>query len=170
MASGDILFAFGARDGIPTATLGAAHGIRAGGSTPNEGVPTLAFDDTTAEYVDFFLEMPPHYAGGGVTLSLKWASGATSNATIWQAAFRRVNDDAVDVDTSHSYAFNSVTATTASAAGEWDYCTITFTDGSDMDSVAAGDSFILRISRDATNGSDNMTGDALLVSGSATET
>lgn len=170
MASGDSLFGFGARDFVPTATLGAAHGISAGGSTPNEGVPHLAFDSATAEYADVAWTMPLNYGGGGITMTVKWASGATTGATVWRAAFRRVANDAVNVGTSHSYAFNSVTATTASAAGEWDYADITFTDGTDIDSVAAGEAFILRIGRDAANGSDDMTGDALFVLLHAKET
>jgi hypothetical protein len=170
MASGDSLFAFGARDFVPTATLGAAHGISAGGSTPAEGVPHLAFDSATAEYADVTATLPLNYGGGGITLTVKWASGATSNATVWRAAFRRVANDAEDVDTSHTYDYNSVTATTASAVGKWDYADITFTDGADMDSVAAGESFILRIGRDAANGSDDMTGDAFFVLVHAKET
>lgn len=170
MASGNVLFCFGARDGVPAATNGAVHAVRVGGSTNNEGVPVLAFDSGTDEFVDFFGVMPSNYVGGGVTIVLMWASSVTSNAVVWSAAFRRVADDAEDVDTSHSYDFNSVTATTASAAGEWDYATITFTDGADMDSLAAGEAFVLRVSRDANNGSDNMTGDALLTMVNGTET
>jgi len=166
MASGDSLFAFGARDFVPTATLGAAHGISAGGSTPNEGVPHLAFDSATAEYADVVATLPLNYGGGGITLTVKWASGVTSGATVWRAAFRRVNDDAVNVGASHTYDYNSVTATTADVAGEWDYADITFTNGADMDSVAAGEAFILRIGRDG----GGMSGDAFFVLVHAKET
>jgi hypothetical protein len=163
MASGNTLLVLTARDGIPTATAYAAHAIFAGAATPAEGVPVLAFDSATDESVDFVCVMPRHYGGGGVTLTLYWASTQTSNACVWGAAFRAVPDDAEDVNTTaHSYDFNSVTATTASAAGEFAYDAITFTDGADMDSVAAGEMFILRIRRDADNGSDNLTGDAYL--------
>jgi len=163
MASGNTLCIFTARDGVPSATAGAAHAIRAGGSTPAEGIPYLSFDSGTDESADFVGVLPRHYAGGGLTLTLHWASGATSGATVWNAAFRRIADDAEDVDTSHSYDFNAVTATTASAAGEVDYAAITFTNGADMDSLAVGELFNLRITRDADNGSDNMTGDAYLI-------
>jgi hypothetical protein len=162
MASGDTLVVFTARDGIPTATAGASHAVLAGGSTPAEGVPVLDFDSGTDENVDFLGVLPRHYGGGGLTLALHWASGVTSGACVWDAAIRRIADDAEDFDTSHTYDFNSVTATTASAAGEFDYATITFTNGADMDSLAVGESFILRIRRDADNGNDNMTGDARL--------
>lgn len=170
MASGDTLLVFTARDGIPTATAGAAHAILAGGSTPAEGVPYLAFDSATDEHADFFGVLPRHYGGGGLTVTLHWASGVTSGATVWNVAFRRVADDAEDIDTSHSYDYNAVTATTASATAEVDYAVITFTDGADMDSLAVGELFILRVRRDADNGSDNMTGDGYLISVEVKET
>lgn len=163
MASGNTLCVFTARDGVPTATAGAVHTVLAGGSSPAEGIPALAFDSGTDESVDFVGVMPRNYAGGGLTLTLYWESTATSNAAVWGAAFRRVQDDAEDLDTAHTYDFNTVTATTASAAGEVDYATITFTDGADMDSLAVGELFALRITRDADNASDNMTGDAYLI-------
>lgn len=164
MASGNTLLIFSARDGVPSATAGAAHAILAGGASPSEGLPYLSFDSGTDENADFYGILPSHYAGGGLTVVLHWASAATSGAVVWNAALRRIQDDAEDFDTTaHSYDFNAVTATTASAAGELDYATITFTDGADMDSLAVGESFILRIRRDADNGSDNMTGDAFLV-------
>ena len=163
MASGNTLVVFTARDGVPTATAGAVHTVLAGGSSPAEGVPALAFDSGTDESVDFIGVMPRNYAGGGLTLTLYWESTATSNAVVWGAAFRRVQDDAEDLDASHSYDFNTVTATTASEAGEVQYATITFTTGADMDSLAVGELFVLRVTRDADNASDNMTGDAYLI-------
>lgn len=171
MASGQTLVVFTARDGVPSATAGATHGILAGAATPAEGVPYLAFDSATDESADFLGIMPRAYAGGGLTLTLHWASGVTSGATVWNAAFRALPDDAEDINTTaHSYAFNAVTATTATVAGEVDYAAITFTDGADMDSVAAGESFVLRITRDADNGSDGMAGDAYLIAVEIKET
>jgi hypothetical protein len=170
MASGDSLFTFVARDGIPTATAGASHGIIVGGSTPNGGVPCLAFDSATDEHADFIAVLPRNYGGGGLTVTLYWASSATSNATVWDVAFRRIADDAEDIDVSHTYDYNSVTATTASAAGEVDYAAIAFTDGADMDSLAVGELCCLRVRRDADNGSDTMTGDALLIAIEVRET
>lgn len=171
MASGNTLIVFGARDGVPSATSGAAHAILAGAASPAEGVPVLAFDSASAEYADFVGVLPRSYAGGGLTLTLHWASTQTSNATVWRAAFRALPDDAEDINsTAHSYDFNSVTATTASAAGEVAYDTIAFTDGADMDSLAVGESFILRVGRDGANGSDNMSGDAYLIAVEIKET
>lgn len=173
MASGNTLLVFTARDGIPSATAGAAHAIYAGGASPAEGVPVLDFDSGSDEHADFIGVMPRHYAGGGLTLTLYWIASATSGTCRWDAAFRRIQDDAEDIDTTaHSYDYNSTGATPASAAGEVDYATITFTDGADMDSLAVGELFNLRIRRDAdgTGGTDDMTGDARLVAIEVKET
>ena len=136
---------------------------RAGGSTPAENVPVYDFDASTAEYLDYYCQMMSNYSGGGITLQIKWsATSATSGDCIWRAAFRRIADNAEDVDTSKSYDYNSITVAPANVSGEVKYDTITFTSGADMDSVTAGDMFILRIGRDAANGNDDMAGDAEL--------
>jgi len=172
MASGDTLLTLTASNGISPAATAAAFGVRAGGSTPAESVPVISFDAATDEFIDFYGIMPQSYAGTtGLTLKLFWsAASATSNDCIWSAAFRSMEDDAEDIDTSHSYAFNSVTDTAPSASGEVTVSSITFTDGADADSVGAGDQFILRVSRDADNGSDTMAGDAELWSVEIRET
>jgi hypothetical protein len=171
MASGDSLFVARSTDFAPTGANPASRDIRAGGSTPTEAVAVLDFDASTQEYADFHGTMPEHYGGGGLTCSIRWAaSSATSGVTRWGIAFRRIADDAEDVDASHTYVYNDGNATAASASGEYDYFDITFTDGADMDSVAAGDEFVLRLTRDAADGGDTMTGDAELVSVHVTET
>lgn len=171
MAAGDTLLILTARDAIPTATSGVPHAIFAGASTPAEGIPVLSYDSGTKEYADFICVMPRHYGGGGVTLTLYWASTQTSNACRWAAAFCAVPDDTKDMNTGgHSYDFNTVDATTASAAGEFDYATIAFTNGADMDSVAAGQMFVLRVARYGDAAEDNMTGDAFLAAIEVRET
>lgn len=148
---------------VPPATAYATPSRRAGGSTPNENVPVWLFDAGTAENLDFYGQMSNSYGGGGITVQIKWSSvDQTSGNCVWKAAFRRVADDAEDLDVSQTYDFNSTTATTANVAGEVKYSTITFTNGADMDSVVAGDMFILRIQRDAANASDTLTNDAQL--------
>ena len=103
------------------------------------------------------------YDGSGVTVTLVWlAATATTGDVVWDVSFERHEDDATDFDADSFAAVNSATATTASAAGEPQYTAITFTDGADMDSVAVGESFRLRVNRDADNGSDDMAGDAQL--------
>jgi hypothetical protein len=114
--------------------------------------------------MNFSGTMPPNYTGGGVTLHIKHgAADVASDVVEWQAAFRRIADDAEDIETSQTYDFNIVVATVPSAVGEVAYDVITFTSGSDMDNVVAGDRFGLRVTRDTTPSSGtDATGDAYL--------
>jgi hypothetical protein len=107
--------------------------------------------------------MPAHYAGGGVTVIICSSAGTTTGTLQWAVAFRAIKDDAEDLDTTaQTYDYNVVNiGTLASAVGEVTYDNITFTDGADMDSTAAGDEFILRIRRDT--GSDTASTDCYLV-------
>lgn len=164
MASGDTLLTLDAQSSTPPATAYATLDVRAGGSTPAESFVCLDFDDATDEHADWVnLTLPRNYGGGGLTVTLKWRSpSATTGDCVWNAAIRRIADDAEDVDSAHTYDYNAATGTTASAAGEEQYTDITFTDGADMDSLAVGESFVLRIRRDADNGSDTLSGDAEL--------
>jgi hypothetical protein len=151
-----------ATDFKPTGTATAQIDVRPGGSTPTEQNYVLYFDDTTVEYADLNIRLPANYSGGGLTLSIEWLSAsATTGDVVWQAAVRRIADDAEDLDTSQTYDYNLSSAkTTASASGETVKSTITFTSGADMDSWAVDESAILRIARLPTDGGDTMVGDA----------
>jgi hypothetical protein len=150
----------------PPATTAAQLDIIVGTSSPVEWFPVLAFDTTTVEYADWHgLIMPPHYAGGGLTCSIRSSAGATTGTLQWALALRAIADDAEDLDTTaQTYDYNVI----ASAIGELTYDNITFTSGADMDSVAAGDSFTLRLRRDT--GSDTLATDAYIHSIRITET
>ncbi len=151
-----------ANDGTLTAVPVAAFatlGIR-------NSKPFLAFDDTVNEVALFQGLMPRAYAGGGITLTVGWmAASATTLDTSWKAFLMSVTDDADDIDVK-KFATPQVNAAVdvASASGEVDYFAITFTDGAQMDSVAAGEMFYLLLMRDAQDGTaDDMTGDAQVV-------
>lgn len=157
MAAGDTLLTLSPMNGCPPDATFATLDTFAGGSSPAENHPVLDFDSSTAEYMDFYCVMPRSYAGGGLTLTFMWSSDATTGNVIWSAAFKSVSDDADDLDSKAFAAYNDATAdATASAAGEVAYTTLTFTDGADMDSVAAGEMFILRIRRRADQAGDTM--------------
>ena len=164
MASGDTLATFFANNDEPPDTNPATLDTRGGAANAQQLV--LDFDAGTDESAEFSGFMPRHYgAATGITVTIMWAaSSATSGDCIWDVSFKSYTDDVDDLDTKVFAAVNSVTATAASASGEVDYVTITFTDGADMDSIAAGEFFRMRITRDADNASDTMTGDAELVS------
>ncbi len=160
MASGDTLILFNAQCAqFPDADYATFDAIlTASADEPDHVMPVLDFDPgATDEYCYFTGVMPRSYDGGGLTVTICWTSEATSGDCIWAVAFKSVSDDADDLDSKAFAAPNSVTATTASAAREVDYATVTFTDGADMDSVAAGEMFVLEFSRTASSGSDTMT-------------
>ena len=161
MASGDTLVVFTSQANQPPSSNAATEETRG-------GVLLLAFDDTNDEEAIFAGVLPRHYDGGGVTVTIGWAAKDTTVAphnAVWQAAFHAIKDDADDLDGITFAAFNGSGAVAeASASGELAYDTVTFTDGADMDSVAAGDAFLLKIRRDAddTSATDSLTDDAQL--------
>ncbi len=160
MASGDAVVQI--LSVMPPGTTYATFDTRPGGSTPAENIPVWDFDPDASEYLDFLCNLDG-YAGGGLTFTIPWsATSATSGQTRWEIGIRRVQDDAEDIDGSHSYQFNGVSDTAASASGELSYPTIAFTDGADMDSWAEGEIAVVRIYRDHDHGDDGMTGDAEL--------
>lgn len=160
MASGDIVVQIQAVL-FPNANA-AAPINRVGGSTPAERVVLYAFDASTIEYMDFLCYLNG-YDGGGLTFTIVWsATSATTNVCRWGIGIRRLQDDAEDIDSSQTYDYNDVDATTASVSGEQAYDTIAFTSGADMDSWADGEAAIVRLRRNASHANDNMTGDAEL--------
>ena len=161
MASGDTLLILTPLDNSPPATVYATLDAMVGASSPVESIPVLDFDDTTAEYADFYCEMPRNYAGGGITITFAWSAAATANTAVLRAAFRRVANNGTDLDTTaFTYDFNTTGALTPpTTVGKVTYSTLTFTNGADMDSVAVGEYFILRVGRAPADGNDTLVGD-----------
>lgn len=157
MASGNTLAIFTPLTNEPPSSAFATFDLR-------NSVPILDFDDSTDESAVFGGVLPSNYAGGGLTVTLVWmATSATTGDVVWNVDIERHEDDAFDIDSDGFVGANAATGTTASASGEQQYTSITFTDGADMDSLAAGESFRLKVTRDANNGSDNLSGDAELL-------
>ena len=122
----------------------------------------MDFDPTTNESAVFKGVMPRNYGSGGVTVYLHYAmSSAVADTIDWDAAFERVGDQQQDIDSDGFAAVNSVDNTTVpGTSGNVDIVNIAFTNGADMDSIAAGEAFRLKITRDAAN--DDAAGDAEL--------
>lgn len=159
MASGNSLFVFFPAMSEPPSTNPGLFDTR-------NAVLALDFDDTTDESLDFPGFMPRHYDGGGIIVTVGWAATSATTGTIsLDVAFASVSDDADDLDDDLFAAPNNANPTTASVSGEVDYVEITFTDGVDMDSIAAGEYFRMRITRDAdgTTSTDNLVGDMELI-------
>lgn len=121
------------------------------------------YDDTTDEEMVWKGFLLSNYDGGGLTVNILWAAtSATSGNGVWQVAIERINDDAVDIDSDSFSDFNSSGAVAVpTSTGELSYDTVTFTNGADMDSLAAGEAFRIKVRRDADNTSatDSATGD-----------
>ncbi len=156
MASGDTLLIFGPLHNEPTATVYATLDTR------NQH-PVLDFDATTNESAVFTGIMPRSYAGGGLTVYIHYAmSSAVAGNIDWDAAFERIGDQQQDIDSDGFAAVQSVDNTTVpGTSGLVDIVSIAFTDGAQMDSIAVGESFRIKITRDAA--SDTATGDGELV-------
>ena len=125
--------------------------------------PVLDFDTTTGESAVFRGVMPRHYAGTtGVTVYVHYAmTSATSGTCGWLVAFERVSDSQQDIDSDGFASAQTLTAVTVpGTSGHVDISNVAFTNGAQMDSVAVGEGFRLKITRDVAN--DNATGDAEL--------
>lgn len=123
----------------------------------------LAYNDSTNETAIFESYLPSNYNGGGLTIDLYWAAAtATSGDVIWEAAIERQDIDSHDLDADGFASNNANTDTAPSTSGQLSKATITFTDGADMDSLAAGECFRLKVYRRAGDAGDTMTGDAEL--------
>ena len=129
--------------------------------------PCLDFDPTTDEEAVFSHVMPQHYDGGGVTAYVHFAmSSAVADDIVWQGAFERIGDGQQDLDSDGFAAFQSSGAVEVpGTSGHVKICTITFTDGSQMDSVAVGESYRFKLRRDAdsTSATDDAAGDGEMV-------
>lgn len=155
MASGDTLCVFTPLHNEPPASNPATLDIR------NQH-PVLDFDASTEESAVFKGIMPRHYAGGGITVYIHYAmSSATADTIDWDVAFERIGDQQQDLDADGFANANSTNNTTVpGTSGLVDIVAVTFTDGNDMDNVAVGEGFRLKIERDAS--ADDAAGDAEL--------
>ena len=113
MASGNSLMYFESRAAALPATSYAQFAAIAGTSSPAESIPVLAFDSSATEYADFRGKMPQNYAGGGLTIVICSGAGTATGGIRWEIAFRSIEDDTEDLDTTaHTYDFNGVTVST----------------------------------------------------------
>ena len=151
MASGNVLAKFFGGDLEPGST--AKGGDR-------NGHPIAVYDPATNQNAEYSDVMARHYGGGGLTVYIHYSMAtATSGDVDWDVALERIGDQQQDVDADGFAAVNSVDNTTVpGTAGNVDIVNITFTDGADMDSIAVGEGYRLRVTRDAA--ADTAAGDA----------
>lgn len=127
------------------------------------GRPVLDFDTATQEAAIFTGILPSDYAGGGVTVTLWCAlSTATSGTVGWDVAFERTQVLTDDIDSDSFATAQVVTAVTVpGTSGQVLAMSINISDGANMDNLAAGELFRLRVRRDVAN--DTAAGDAELL-------
>lgn len=129
--------------------------------------PVLDFDGSTDEECYFEGVMPSHYGGGSIVIDLYVAlTSATSGTSRWQTDIERINSAGPDLDSdSFTGSFQSNGGSASGTSGIPTAISITHTNGAQMDSLAAGEPFRLKVRRDAdgTSGTDDITTDAELV-------
>lgn len=142
---------FSALDNQPPASAFATLDTR-------NSIAVLDFDDATDESAIFVNVMPEGAVlGSGLLIRLHLtATSATSGNSVWDVSLERMNTD-LDSDSFDTVA--SATVAADATSGKPFYADITLTT---IDGVTPRDGFRLKVTRNASNGSDNMSGDAEL--------
>lgn len=160
MASGDPMFS-GETAFVPLSCLRATE---PGGGTPVEPWKVWAFPKPAASNLFVQGVLSPKYTNLGLTLRLWWFSSVVAGSVVWRARFRRNNVAANSIKGSHDYFAAGQTVTTA-AGGTVFFpvlSVMTFSNGGQIESLAAGEPFALMIGRNSTAGGDNHAATALL--------
>lgn len=135
--------------------------------------PVYDFDDGANEIMMFQGYMPQNYDGGGLTVTVSvMCQSATTGDMSWQGFFKSVTPGADDLDDKNFAAPQVNAAVDAPTTLGWtvDF-ELTFTDGAQMDSVAAGEWFYFLLMRDAQDSTaDDMAGDANFIGAEIKET
>lgn len=154
MASGQTMAIFTAQMSSPPASNYATLDTR-------NDHPVLDYDDTTGESSYFQDVLPRNYNGGGLTATIGFsASTATTGNVVWDLSIERIDDSSLDIDADSFASAQSVTAAAPGTSGMVKYATIAFTAGAQMDNLAAGEMYRLKLARNAASGGDTMSGDA----------
>jgi hypothetical protein len=163
MATGNTLLVWRAADNEPPAANYATLDTR-------NGHLVLDFDDTTQETAIFTGVLPRHYAAGGITVYLHWAATSATTGTVgWDVSFERIGAGSQDLDADGFAGAQTVTAATVDAtSGNVKITNVAVTNGANLDSIAVGEAFRVRIRRDVAN--DTATGDAELLAVELKET
>jgi len=129
----------------------------------NFPVPGIAFDATTQETA-FWVFRIPAYGSGNPTLDLDWyADTASANGVVFGAAIAAItpDTDTQDIETKAFATEQTQSDTHLGTTGQRLHrMSIAI---SNLDSVAADDFVALRVRRVPADGSDTMTGDAIIV-------
>lgn len=164
MASGDTLLFFRPSDAEPPDDDAAVvnYLLTASADEPDALLMTVDHNDTTNSFMYYTGFLPRNYAGGGLTATVMWFSdAATTGDAKLEIGIKSLGDtDSVDKAAATA---QSATDTTNGTAKTLNYTTITFTSGAQMDSLAAGEMFQLRMNADAVDAAHTISGDVRVV-------
>lgn len=147
MASGDTLAVFTPQCNEPPAAAFATFDTR-------NGHPVLDF--ALNEIGVFSSVMPRHYGGGGVTIYEHYAmTSGEANDVKLETYLERIGDQQQDIDgDGFAAAQNTGDITVPGTTGLVDIISSTHTNGAQMDSIAVGEGFRLKVKRIAVTGTD----------------
>lgn len=153
MATGDTLAIWGPLAALPPASSYATLDVR-------NGHLVLDFDAAADESMVFGGVLPAHYGGGDLDIELHWTStSATSGNVRWLAALEKTSG--TDIDADGFGTASSASAAAPAAAGTLTKSTLSVS-AADAGNPTAGDALRLKVTRDADDAADSMTGDAEL--------
>ena len=113
----------------------------------------LAFDVSVREECYFTGVMPQHYAAGGITTLVHWtqASNTSTNIVGWKIAFERIGAAQQDIDADGFAADVTAVLLSANATpGNVVVQPISAANGAAIDSIAVGEMFRLKLTRDVS--------------------
>jgi hypothetical protein len=141
---------FGTGDPTPTHQLATDH--------PVDG---YSFTKATPSQQFFFEFKAPFYLSGNLTLVIFWYSdtGQTSGAVTWGAQIAAISAGDAQSMLTDTLATATTTTTTVNSTARGPTATVITI--SNLDSIAADDSVMLRVFRDGSSGADTMTGGAI---------
>lgn len=115
--------------------------------------PVLTFSDSVQQSAIFSRLLPRHYAGGGITFYVHWSAVATTGNIAWDIAIERIGDGQQDIDSDGFATAQAVAGAAVPATSGLVKITNVAVSSGDLDGIAVGEMFRLRIRRDpATSG------------------
>lgn len=155
MANGDPLAIFSAQHHEPASLSTQAPQLAVIGSRL-----TLAYDPSVEELAHFRSYLSTAYAGGGIRADIWWLSTTTSTQLgIWGMAVERSQEAVSDLATDNYDTEKTLQSPAPGVANALRKASFPFTT-TEIDSVAAGEPFRIRLARKATSTGDELTVDA----------
>jgi len=157
MASGNTLCVF---------DMGASRPPTGNFATPDTRNAHLVMNyvNGSSTYTTFEGVLPRNYSNNGITVYLTWLALSVNTGSVqWAVAFERHQAN-VTLLTSDQFATEqSANQACAGTNGEVVQTSIAFTDGTQINNIAQGESFRIKVRRDGANANDTMSDKAQLL-------